>query len=93
MVSISRIAGPLNISGEMAKSTTQAKSIWLLSRNILQTVSEEAEDEKMGTYPARRQYLAFPETKDGRQDSNTFARRRTGADCRHIMKKVCPIFN
>ena len=83
---LSHIAGPLNISGEMAKSTPQTQLILLLFRNICHTVSGKANDAIMRTYPSADQYLAFPETKAGLNDSNTSARRRGGADSWDITK-------
>ena len=68
--------GPLSISDEMAKTITHNKIILLLSRNISQTVSGDGADVIRKTYPSGKQYMAFPETKDGRGDLDTFARRR-----------------
>ena len=40
----------------------------------------------METYPARKQYLAFPETKGCREYSQTFTRRIDGAEIRQMLE-------
>ena len=49
-------------------------------------MSEKAQNAIRGTYPADKQYLACPGTKEGRGDLNTFARRRAEVDS-WIMEK------
>ena len=51
----------------------------LLSRYITQPGGEKVKDEIMPTYPAGKQYLAFPETKKVGGDTDTFMRRRDGS--------------
>ena len=83
---VSHIAGPLNISDEMAESTTRNMLIVFPARNIFQTVIGKAEDEIRQTYPAGKQYLAVAETEEGRADANAFARRGAGAHSWEITK-------
>ena len=77
---LSHITGPLNFPDEMAKSATRNKLILSLPRNISQSASGKVKYDIGKTYPAGKQYLAFPETKEGRGDLNTSTRRRYGAD-------------
>ena len=78
-LALSHIMRPLNISGELAKSTTRMKLILLSPQNIPQTVSDNGKDEITKTYPAGTQYLARAATKGGRKYSNPPARRGSGA--------------
>ena len=78
-LSLSQIAGPLDISDEMPKTTPRKKLILLLARNTPQAISGKDKNALRKTYPSDRQYLAFRETKEGRNHSATFVRRRGGA--------------
>ena len=82
--------GSLDISDEMAKSSSRAKVILLLSRNIAQTMSGEVKDEIRKTYQSGGQYLAFPETKEvrGEGDLDTFLRPRDGAGSWEMARRL-----
>ena len=69
-LALSRIMGPLNISDEMAKTTTQNKSTLLMSGNIPQTASGKAGGAIRKTYPS-----GIPEAKEGQRDLDAFTRR------------------
>ena len=56
---------------------TQNKLILLLSRNISHTAGEKG-DVVSKRYPSGKQYVAFPETKEGQKDLDKFARRMDG---------------
>ena len=77
---LSRVMSILNIPDEMAETTTQNKSILLLSRNISQTIGGWKKNAISKTYQSDNQYLSFPATKDGRGYPNTFARKRARGD-------------
>ena len=85
-LAISRIMCHLNISDEVAKSTTRKKLHLLLPRDIPQSVSEKSKDEIRKTYPVGNRYLSYPETKEGRGRLNKYARRRDGAGSWEILK-------
>ena len=85
-LALSRIMGPLNIADKMAKTATRNKLILLLSRNISQTVGAKGGDVIRQTYPSVKQYMVFPETKEGQEDLNTFTRRMDGLGSWEMVK-------
>ena len=78
-LALSHILDPLNIPAEVAKTTTWQKLILLLARNITQTIGDKDKNVLRKTYPSGKQYLALPETKEGRVYSIKFTRPRAGS--------------
>ena len=87
-LALSRIAGGLDISDEMAKPTTRNKLVTLSAMNIPQAAIEGNRDVIRKSYPSDKQYLAYPETSGRRKYLRKFTRRRDGAGSWGIIEKV-----
>ena len=69
--------GSLNIADEMAITST--RNMLILPRNIPQAIVGENKNAIRRTYTSGKQYLSFPDAKEGRWYLDTFARNRAGA--------------
>ena len=85
---MANIPETISIDGELTKSTSQAKLVALLDMDKLQTGSWRGKDVIRQIYPADNQYLAYAETISGRNDLNTFARKRAGVGSWEALEKV-----
>ena len=77
-VSLIKYNGGAKNFGRGGEKTTHRKLTLLLSGNIPQKAYVEVKGGIRKTYTSGRQYLAFPETRDGQGDLHTFTRRRDG---------------
>ena len=93
---LSHITDPVNILDEVAKTTNRKKLILLLARDIAHAIGDKDGNVLMGKYPLGKQYLASPETKEGRGYMKPFERRRSGAGsgqmlegCALLLIRIC----
>ena len=72
----------------MTRTTTHNKLIMLLAMNIPQTTIGKNKNVIRKSYIADKQYLASPETSEGRKYLQSFTRQRSGVGSWRIIEKI-----